>query len=99
MPVAVAAGVVMFWVMKWIFEKAKVLQASGNIKMQNAIGQEGEAYLTIPPHGTGKARVRVQNHLKIWDATTEGEQEIKTGDRVRVTKVVSGNILVVEKAD
>ena len=94
---ATVAGSATFWLMKWIFNKAKVLQSSGNIKMKNAIGKEGDVYLAIPPHGTGKARVSVQNHLKVWNATTDSNQEIKTGERVRVTGVVSGNVLVVEK--
>lgn len=97
--VATAAGLATVWLMKWIFNKAKVLQSSGNIKMKNAIGKEGDVYLTIPSHGTGKARVSVQNHLKVWDATTDNNQEIKTGERVRVTGVVSGNVLIVEKID
>jgi membrane protein implicated in regulation of membrane protease activity len=94
---ATAAGSVTFWLMQWIFNKAKVLQSSGNIKMKNAVGKEGDVYLTIHPHGTGKVRVSVQNHLKVWEATTGSNQEIKTGERVRVTGVVSGNVLVVEK--
>ncbi|MCK5272411.1 MAG: NfeD family protein [Sedimentisphaerales bacterium] len=94
---ATVAGSVTFWLMQWIFNKAKVLQSSGNIKMKNAIGKEGDVYLTIHPHGTGKVRVSVQNHLKVWNATTGSNQEIKTGERVRVTGVVSGNVLVVEK--
>ncbi len=96
---ATVAGSATFWLMKWIFNKAQVLQSSGNIKMKNAIGKEGDVYLTIHPHGTGKARVSIQNHLKVWDATTDSNQEIKTGERVRVTGVVSGNVLVVEKID
>jgi membrane protein implicated in regulation of membrane protease activity len=96
---ATAAGSATFWLMKWLFNKAKVLQSSGNIKMKNAVGKEGDVYLTIPSHGTGKARVSVQNHLKVWEATTNSNQEIKTGERVRVTGVVSGNVLVVEKVD
>ena len=96
---ATVAGSATFWLMQWIFNKAKVLQSSGNIKMKNAVGKEGDVYLTIPSHGTGKARVSIQDHLKVWEATTNSNQEIKTGERVRVTGVVSGNVLVVEKVD
>ncbi|MCK5270118.1 MAG: NfeD family protein [Sedimentisphaerales bacterium] len=94
---ATVAGSATFWLMQWIFNKAKVLQSSGNIKIKNAVGKEGNVYLTIHPHGTGKVRVSVQNHLKVWEATTNSNQEIKTGERIRVTDVVSGNVLVVEK--
>jgi len=96
---ATAAGALTFWVMQRIFEKAKALQSTGNIKIKNAIGLEGDVYLTIPPHGRGKVRVNVQDHLKVWEATTESDQEIKTGQRIRVKNIVSNNILVVEKLD
>jgi len=96
---ATVAGSATFWLMQWIFNKAKVLQSSGNIKMKNAVGKEGDVYLTIHPHGTGKVRVSIQNHLKVWNATTDSNHEIKTGERVRVTGVVSGTVLVVEKVD
>lgn len=94
-----AAGLGTVWVMKKVFEMAMKLQSSGNIKVKNAIGQEGTIYLTIKPGKTGKVRVTVQNHLKIFNATSDSEDEIKTGDRVRVVRIVSGNVLVVEKID
>jgi membrane protein implicated in regulation of membrane protease activity len=97
--VASLAGFGTAWIMKFIFSKAKTLQSSGNIRMQNAVGAEGDVYLNIPAEGIGKARVRVQNHLKIWDARTEDGQEIKTGERVRVNRVVDGNILMVQKIE
>ena len=96
---AMAGGAVTVWIMKFIFKKAGILQSSGNIRMQNAVGAEGDVYLNIPADGIGKARVRVQNHLKIWDARTEDGQDIKTGERVRVSRVVDGNILVVQKIE
>ena len=96
---ACMAGLGTVWIMKFVFPKAKMLQASGNIRMQNAIGAEGDVYLNIPADGIGKARVRVQNHLKIWDARTEDGQDIKTGERVRINRVVDGNILVVQKIE
>lgn len=94
-----AAGLGTVWVMKKVFEMAMKLQSSGNIKVKNAIGQEGTIYLTIKPGDTGKVRVTVQNHLKIFNATSDSEDEIKTGDRIRVVRIVSGNVLVVEKID
>ena len=96
---ASAAGVVTVWIMKLIFDKAKGLQSSGTIDMNNAIGQEGEIYLTIPPTGTGKVRVSVQDHLKVFEAMAQSKQEIKTGERIRVVRIISNNVLVVEKID
>jgi membrane-bound ClpP family serine protease len=75
----------------------KNLQSSGTIDVQNAVGQEGTVYLTIPADGTGKAQVTVQDRLKVYEAVSEYGEEIPSGERIKVVKVVSGNILVVEK--
>jgi len=96
---AMAGGAFTVWIMKFIFKKASILQSSGNIRMRNAVGAEGDVYLNIPADGIGKARVRVQDHLKIWDARTEDGHDIKTGERVRVNRVVDGNILIVQKIE
>ncbi len=92
-----AAGVATVWVMKKIFEMAMTLQSSGNIKMKNAIGAEGTVYLTIHAGDTGKVRITIQNHLKVLNAKCDSDEEIKTGEPVRVVRVMSGSILVVEK--
>jgi membrane protein implicated in regulation of membrane protease activity len=92
-------GFLTVWMLKWLFNAARKLQSSGNIKLTNAIGQEGTVYLSIPSTGTGKVQIKVQDHLKILDAVSEGEVEIKTGDRIRVIRIVSNNIMVVGKID
>ncbi len=93
---ATMAGLATIWLLKWMFHAARKLQSSGNIKLENAIGQEGTVYLTIPPKGTGKVQVKVQDHLKIYEAVTEGDLQIKTGERIQVIRIVSGTTLVVE---
>jgi len=92
-----AAGVATVWVMKKIFEMAMTLQSSGNIKLKNAIGAEGTVYLTIHAGDTGKVRINIQNHLKVLNAKCGSDEEIKTDEPVRVVRVMSGNILIVEK--
>ena len=94
---ATGAGFGTCWLMKLLFEKASKLQSSGNINLENAIGQEGTVYLNIPADGTGKAQVAVQDHLKIYDAVSEGEVELNTGTPIKVMRIISNNILVVEK--
>ena len=63
----------------------------------NAIGQEGSIYLTIPAGGVGKVQVTVQDHLRIFSAVARKQGRIRTGERVTVVGVSSGNTLVVEK--
>jgi len=96
---AVAAGAGTVWVIGLIFREAGSLQTSGNIDLRNAIGQEGEIYLTIPSSGTGKARVTVQERSRIYDAVSTSKEQIKTGQRIRVVDVTAQDVLVVERIE
>ena len=91
------AGLITVWVMKKIFLIAASFQSSGTLDLQNAIGREGTVYLTIKPEKAGKVQIAVQDRYAILDAMTESEEELKTGQTVRVTKVSAGK-LVVEKS-
>jgi membrane protein implicated in regulation of membrane protease activity len=94
---AVAAGLFTVWVVSQIFVQMKKLQSDGTLKIENAIGQEGTVYLTIPENGTGQVRVSVQGGLRIFEATAADRQKISTGERIRVVKIFSGKVLVVKK--
>jgi membrane protein implicated in regulation of membrane protease activity len=89
------AGLATVWIMKKIFQAAGALQSSGTLDLQNAVGQEGHVYLTIHPGQTGKVQIAVQGRLSVLNAIAEGNQEIKTGQTVRVVRV-STDTLVVE---
>ena len=91
------AGFVSVWVVAWIFDLMKNLQSTGELNIEEAIGQEGKVYLTIPANDTGKVQVTVRGSLKIYDAVTDGEHEIPTGERVVVERVIGGAQLVVTK--
>lgn len=90
------AGLLTVWIMKKIFQVAMSLQSSGTMNLKNAIGQEGTVYLTIHPGQSGKVQVSVQDRLSVLEAVTEGNEEIKTGESIRVVRITAGK-LVVEK--
>jgi len=94
---AVVSGVFTVWIVSQIFVQMKKLQSDGTLKMENAIGQEGTVYLTIPENGTGQVRVSVQGGLRIFDAVSADRQAIPTGASIRVIRLISGKVLVVEK--
>ena len=96
MAAGTVAGLLTVWVMKKIFQFATGLQSSGTMNLKNAIGQEGSVYLTIRPGQSGKVQVSVQNRLSVLEAVTEGSEEIKTGESIRVVRIIAGK-LVVEK--
>lgn len=91
------AGLTAMWVIKKIFDIMLGLQSSGNLNIQNTLGKEGTVYLSIKKGQTGKVNVVVQNSLKLFDAVSDSTEDIQTGARVKVTKIIGGNILLVEK--
>jgi len=93
---AVAVGLGTVWIMGKLFATAGRLQSSGTVDVTSAIGGEGTVYVTIPPKGTGVVQVVFKNHLREFDAVSHNREEIKTGERVRVTWL-EGNVLFVEK--
>ena len=97
-PGAFLAGLAALFVVSYLFTIMRKLQSSGTLNLANAVGQEGTVYLTIPPSGTGKVRVAVQGRLKVFEAVSEIDEPIKTGEAIRVRKVVSGNIFLVERS-
>jgi membrane protein implicated in regulation of membrane protease activity len=92
-----AAGLVTVAITGIIFSQMKRLQTEGTINIQNAVGSEGNVYLSIPKDGMGQVQIIVQGSLKIFDATSNNKNTIATGDRVRVVGVATGNTLIVEK--
>lgn len=92
-----AAGLFTMWLIGRIFVGMKKLQADGTLRIETAVGQEGEVYLPLAKGKSGQVRVAVQGQLRVFDAATEGAGELKTGDRIKVVRVTGGNVLVVEK--
>jgi membrane protein implicated in regulation of membrane protease activity len=93
-----AAGLFTVWLIGRIFMGMKRLQSDGTLRIDAAIGREGEVYLSVAPGKGGQVRVAVQGQLRVFEAATEGDAELKTGDRIRVVRVSDGNVLIVEKA-
>ncbi len=83
-----------------IIRKLMVLQESGNLKTENAIGHEGEVYLTIPAkaENRGKVNLLLQDRYVELEAITVGENELKTGTKVSVVDVDENGVLLVEES-
>lgn len=92
----VAAGGMTMVVIAGIVYYIQRLQSEGTLHMENTVGKEGIVYLTIPENGTGQVSVVVQGGLRQFDAVSSAGQRIPTGDKIRVVRVVSSRILVVE---
>jgi hypothetical protein len=94
---ATCAGFATMLIIAKVYSVMRLLQSSGTLNLRNAIGKEGMVYLTIPAEGTGKIRVVIQDGLKVFNAVSADKKEIKTDERIKVVKVVSGNVFVVKK--
>ena len=93
--IGTAAGLATIWVMKKIFQVAGKLQSSGTLNLQNAIGQEGQVYLTIHPGQIGKVQIVVQDRMLVLNAmASNGDEEIKTGQRVWVERISAETLIV-----
>ena len=75
------------------------LAESGTLKIKNAIGVIGEVYLPIGANRTkmGKVQIKVQGSLRELEAITDELEDLKTGTMVKVSEIVSAEILLVEK--
>jgi len=89
---AVAAGLATIWILDKTFQAMKALQSSGTLRTDLAVGHEGTVYLTISAGGTGKVQVTVQGRLREFNAVSENRTELKTGERIRVVRVLDGSV-------
>lgn len=90
------AGLLGFAGSFWLLKNLKGIEESGNIQLENAIGQVAEVYLTIPEEGVGQIRVLVQGRLKVFNAICLDKTPIPTGEKVFIFDLQDDK-LVVEK--
>jgi hypothetical protein len=95
--VATIAGTLMMLMMAGMFFLLMKAQHDGTMKIEKAVGQTGEVYLTIQSKrgGIGKVQVKVMGALRTLDALTDDDTDIQTGKMVRVSNIVNDNILLV----
>ena len=94
-----AAGFITMLVVARVMVSMQRLQTDGTMRMEDAIGKEGKVYLTIPAGGTGKVSIVIQGGLREFEATSAVKERIPTGETVRVVRLVSNRILVVERVE
>ncbi len=95
--IAFVCGVAVMFVIAKMFFAMQSFESSGNIDLANAIGVEGTVYLRIPVDGTGQVLVTVQGRSRIFDARSENNQLVNSGERIVVTEVIQGNVLSIKQ--
>ena len=96
--VGLLAGGASLWLMAWLFKGMRKMQSGGTANYEKAVGQEGTVYLTIPENDVGKVQIAFQGRLNVVDARSANGKTLATGARVRVARIVDGNILEVVSA-
>ena len=92
---AVAGGVSMYSTGK-LFELFVTLQQDGTTDLSEAIGSKGQTYLRISNNGVGQVTVDVNGAQRTYNAKSEDDAEIGTGDFIEVVYVI-GEVLVVKR--
>jgi len=88
-------GLFAMWLVAKGFSLMRSLQSAGNIRIYDAMGEEGTVYLTIPADGIGKIQLTVSGRLMVVDAVSHDKVALKTGERVCVSEITSGGMLAV----
>ncbi len=88
----------MFLVAKIIQWSSKLAQ-NGNFNIKNILGESGTVYIPIPEKGkgTGKVNISCGERFMEFDAVTEEQETLKTGEAIRVVDIIGSGTLVVEK--
>jgi hypothetical protein len=93
---SVAIGFCFVAIFILLYKQMMRLQASGNIRIESAVGQTCQVYLRIPSgrSGTGKVQISFSGSVQEVDAQTDGEA-LPSGARVRVVSVIDSHTLLV----
>ena len=92
---AIAGGLSMYSTGK-LFELFVTLQQDGTTDLSEAIGSKGQTYLRIGNNGVGQVTVDVNGAQRTYNAKSEDDAEIGTGDFIEVVDVI-GEVLVVKR--
>ena len=97
--ISTIAGFTMMVLTSSLFYWMHKMAESGTLKIKNAIGVVCEVYLPIGAKRStiGKVQIKVQGSLRELDAVTDSEEKLASGTIVKVTEVISTEILLVEK--
>ncbi len=96
---ATVAGLAALFVVAWLMQSLRRLDADGTVRIERAVGRPATVYLRIPGNkaGAGKVTITLQNRTVEYQAVT-AEEELPTGAQVVVRAVVSSDTLEVISA-
>ena len=98
--IATLVGLCAMYGMYWLMRMIAGLNSSGNERIRNAVGRQATVYIPIPAgrQGAGKVQLSMQNRIVEYQAVTEDEEPLKTGQSVQVVGIVGSDIVKVRRA-
>ena len=97
--VAVLVGCLFVGIFLFLFRQMMKLQSNGAFDINESVGRVCDVYLRIPANnkGLGKVQISFNGSVQELDARTAGDQ-ISSGAKVRVLRVIDKKVLEVEPA-
>ena len=97
--VAALVGCLFVGIFLFLFRQMMKLQSNGAFDINDSVGRVCDVYLRIPANnqGLGKVQISFNGSVQELDARTPGEQ-IMSGAKVRVLRVIDKKVLEVEPA-
>jgi len=91
------AGLIAMALVAYMLFQFQKLESSGTMRIEEALLEEAEVYLSIPAAGQGMGQISLELNggLKQLKAVSEGDR-IPTGTNVKVVDILEGNVLLVE---
>jgi hypothetical protein len=98
--VATAVGLGAMYGMYGLMRLISSLKSSGNERIRNALGRPATVYIPIPAarKGAGKVQLSMQNRIVEYQAVTEDDEPLKTGQSVQVVGIVGSDVVKVRRA-
>lgn len=95
---SLAVGILFVYLFFIIIRQLQKLAEDNSFKIANTLNKTAEVYLTIPENkkGKGKIMISINGAFHELEAMTENEK-IQSGSVVKVVRIESNNILIVEK--
>ena len=97
--VAGIAGFAAMYLVYWLFQQVFRLQHAGNENIRNAIGLPATVYVPIPGKrgGAGKVTFLLQNRSVEYQAVTEDDERLTTGQKVMIVGIISSDTVRVAR--
>ncbi|WP_411828061.1 NfeD family protein [Luteolibacter sp. AS25] len=96
--ISLAVGFGMMMVIYLMMRSFVRLQDSGTLNYQNAVGQTGTVYVTIPPlqQAGGQVEAMIQGRAVTAQARQKGTEALTPGSQVKVVECIGASTLIVE---